>query len=386
MPKLVRNALTALQVRRMTKPGVYIDGGGLQLNVSKTGSGAKWWSWRGTVRGRRRELGLGPADVLGLAEARTRAAEFREIARNGGDPAQERVRQTGRVITFETVARQTWAEKVDGVSKNEKASRQWLTKLETYAFPMIGSRPVAEISTSDVAEVLRPVWRSKPEVGKKMRQHMNMTFGFAKAKGWVSNNPVADVGDALPRQDATTRHYRALSWREVPALMRRLEATDGAGAVALRLAILTACRSGEIRGAMWSEFDRDQGLWEIPSERMKMARAHRVPITPSVAAVLAEIPHVGELLFESPRIPGKPVSDMTLLAVLRRLRVDATVHGFRSSFRDFAAEHGADHRVAELSLAHTVRGVEGAYQRSDLLDRRRELMNEWDRFLAGDSP
>ncbi|MEO1324583.1 MAG: site-specific integrase, partial [Pseudomonadota bacterium] len=316
----------------------------------------------------------------------TRAAEFREIARNGGDPAQERVRQAGRVITFETVARQTWAEKVDGVSKNEKASRQWLTKLETYAFPMIGSRPVAEISTSDVAEVLRPVWRSKPEVGKKMRQHMNMTFGFAKAKGWVSNNPVADVGDALPRQDATTRHYRALSWREVPALMRRLEATDGAGAVALRLAILTACRSGEIRGAMWSEFDRDQGLWEIPSERMKMARAHRVPITPSVAAVLAEIPHVGELLFESPRIPGKPVSDMTLLAVLRRLRVDATVHGFRSSFRDFAAEHGADHRVAELSLAHTVRGVEGAYQRSDLLDRRRALMNEWDRFLAGDSP
>lgn len=383
MPKIVRCALTALQVKRTTKPGVYIDGGGLQLNVSKAGSGAKWWSWRGTVRGRRRELGLGPADIIGLADARAKAAEFREIARSGGDPAQHRDRKEGEKITFETVARRTWAAKVSGISKNEKATRQWLTKLETYAFPTIGDRPIAEITTGDVAEVLRPVWRDKPEVGRKMRQHMNMTFGFAKAKGWVLANPVTDVGDALPRQDAQKKHYRALPWREVPGLMRRLEAVEGTGALALRLTILTACRSGEVRGALWSEFDFDGEVWEIPAERMKMTRPHRVPITPTIAAILAALPRSGEMLFESPRLPGKPISDMTLLAVLRRLEVGVTVHGFRSSFRDFAAERGADHRVAELSLAHKVRGVEGAYQRSDLLDRRRELLAEWDAFLVG---
>ncbi len=384
MPKVVRNQLTFQRVMREKKPGRHADGRGLYLVVSQHGS--RWWQWRGTVNGRRREIGMGSVFTLSLADAREKAAEWHQIARTGGDPAQHRDRQHGSSTTFEEACRQVWADQVDGVARNDKHRKQWISSLETYAFPSLGSQPIATVTQADFLGVIAKIWTQKPETARRLKQRMKTVMDWARASGLFEGvNPLEGIEKALPKQRDRVRHFPAVPWRELPELMRRIEDVEGAGAIALRFLILTCSRSGEVRGATWSEIDLEAGIWTVPEARMKAGRVHRVPLAPAALALVEAMPRVDDFIFASQR-KGRPLSDMTLSAVLRRLKVNATVHGFRSSFRDWAEEAVSfPHEVKEAALAHSVRNrVEAAYRRTDLFEKRREMMLEWDRYLLGD--
>ncbi|WP_245224457.1 tyrosine-type recombinase/integrase [Ruegeria sp. HKCCE4150] len=382
MPKIVRNQLTFQRVKNEKRPGRYADGRGLYLIVSDHGS--RWWQWRGTVNGRRREIGMGSVYTLSLADAREKAAEWHQIARSGSDPAEHRDRQRGEIVSFEEASRQVWADQVDGVARNDKHRKQWISSLETYAFPTIGNRPIAIVTQSDFLGVLSAIWIQKPETARRVKQRMKAVMDWARASGFCEGvNPLEGIEKALPKQRQRTKHFSAVPWQELPELMRRIEDVEGVGALALRFLILTCARSGEVRGAIWSEIDVDAGVWTIPEERMKAGRAHRVPLSPAAMALVDAMPKVDDFVFAS-RKKGRPLSDMTLSAVLRRMKVDATVHGFRSSFRDWAEEATSfPHEVKEAALAHAVRNkVEAAYRRTDLFEKRREMMVDWNSFLT----
>jgi integrase len=371
MPKEIRNALTHQRVTREKRPGYHCDGGGLYLAVSEHGS--RCWIFRATVNGRRREIGMGSAYTLGLADARKLAADWRAIARAGGDPAAVRDAGKRETITFEDAARRVYREQIEGHGRNGKHRLQWITTLATYAFPTIGAKPVHTIEQRDVLAVLAPIWITTPETARRVRQRLRTVLDWSRAAGFRDGvNPVEGVEKGLPRQREKAGHFAALPYADVPAVMKRIEGVDGMGALALRCAILTAARSGEVRGATWAEFDLDEGVWTVPAERMKAGREHRVPLSPAALAI------------PSARY-GKPLSDMTLAAVLKRLEVPVTVHGFRSSFRDWAEEATSfPHEVKEAALAHTVRSkVERAYRRTDLFEKRGELMAAWAAFAAG---
>ena len=247
---------------------------------------------------------------------------------------------------------------------------------------MLGTLPVHAITQAEILRVLAPIWTEKPETARRVRQRLRTVLDWARAAGHFEGvNPVEGVEKGLPPQRRKPRHFAALPWQEVPSLMRRLEAMEGMGAPALRFLILTAARSGEVRGARWEEIDTEAAVWTVPGERMKAGEPHRVPLSASALAILNEVRGLHpELVFPGPT--GRPLSDMTLSAVLRRLGVEATVHGFRSTFRDWAEECTSfAHEVKEAALAHSVRNrVEAAYRRTDLFDKRRALMDEWGRF------
>lgn len=383
MPKVVVNALDAMQVKKETRPGYHADGGGLYLLVAKNGYG--YFVWRGTVQGRRQELGIGPARDVKLKDARETARQWRNIARAGGDPKAERDKNKRKAITFAEAARQVHKEQVAPQAKNPKHAMQWLTTLEVYAFPVIGALPVHTIDSGDILKVLAPIWTEKAETARRVRQRMRTVFDWAAtAKLREGVNPVQGVDKGLPRQRDRVQHHRALPYAELPAVMRRIEAVDGMGALALRFAILTAARSGEVRGAMWPEIDADARLWTVPEDRMKGGREHRVPLSEPALAVLDHVRGLSDdLIFPSMK-PGVPLSDMTVSAVLRRLEVPATPHGMRSCFRDWAEElTGFSYEVKEAALAHVVKSAtERAYRRGDLLDKRRALMEQWGRFCT----
>ncbi|MCH8166469.1 MAG: integrase arm-type DNA-binding domain-containing protein [Proteobacteria bacterium] len=381
MPKQVRDALTAARVRQEKRPGRYADGNGLYLHVSETG--ARWWLWRGTVHGCRCERGMGSARLVSLAEARDIARTWRRIARAGGDPVAERDKVKRQSMTFEAAARQVWVTQIEPHAKNPKHRAQWINTLQAYAFPRIGSRPVHAVAQSDILRVLAPIWTEKPETARRVRQRLRTVMNWARAAGHFAGiNPVEGVEDGLPRQRGKVRHFTALPYQELPELMRRIEGVDGMGALALRFTILTAARSGEVRGAMWPEIDTEARLWAVPAERMKAGEEHRAPLSDAALGVLERVRGLSEgLVFPSSQ-RGRPLSDMTLAAVLKRLAVPATVHGMRSTFRDWSEETtGFPREVKEAALAHTVRDkVEAAYQRGDLFDKRRDLMDQWARF------
>ena len=382
MPKQVRDALTAARVRQEKRPGRYADGNGLYLHVSETG--ARWWLWRGTVHGCRCERGMGSARLVSLAEARDIARTWRRIARAGGDPVAERDKVKRQSMTFEAAARQVWVTQIEPHAKNPKHRAQWINTLQAYAFPRIGSRPVHAVAQSDILRVLAPIWTEKPETARRVRQRLRTVMNWARAAGHFAGiNPVEGVEDGLPRQRGKVRHFTALPYQELPELMRRIEGVDGMGALALRFTILTAARSGEVRGAMWPEIDTEARLWAVPAERMKgTGEEHRAPLSDAALGVLERVRGLSEgLVFPSSQ-RGRPLSDMTLAAVLKRLAVPATVHGMRSTFRDWSEETtGFPREVKEAALAHTVRDkVEAAYQRGDLFDKRRDLMDQWARF------
>jgi len=385
MPKEVFNALTPTGVRQKKVPGRYADGAGLYLVVSETG--ARWWQWRGTVHGRRREIGMGSARLVSLAEAREIARSWRRIARAGGDPAVERDKDKRESLTFEAAARRVWAEQIEPPGRNEKYTKQWLSSLEAHAFPLIGSRPVHAVTQADILRVLAPIWTEKLQTARLVRQRMRTVLNWARTAGHFEGmNPVEGVEDGLPKQRHRVRHLKALPYQELPDLMRCLASVEGVAGLALQFLILTAARSGEVRAMTWGEVDLDSAVWTVPGERMKAGLPHRVPLSDAAVAVVNTVQGLDSQLVFPGQKRGQPMHDMTIAAPLKRLNVPATVHGMRSSFRDWAAEStNIPREIAELCLAHEVgSAVERAYRRSDLFKKRRDLMQSWARFCLSD--
>lgn len=375
--------LTTKAVAGKLKPGMHNDGEGLYLHVSKTE--AKSWILRTRVHGKKTDIGLGSASLVPLAKARDRARNLRAIARDGGDPLAENRKAAG-TPTFSEAAWQVWREQIETTARNEKHKAQWINTLREYAFPVIGDRKVDKVQSNDILAVLQPIWLTKPETARRVRQRLRTVLDWAiAARHRTEANPLAGIETALPKQQDEVEHHTAVSWEDMPGLMGRIAEARGIAAIALRFCILTAARSGEVREACWDEIDWEKALWIVPAARMKGKKEHRVPLTPQALSVLEEVKGLDERLIFPGRKPGKPMSDMTLIAVLKRLDVDATVHGCRSSFRDWAAERTSVPReIAELCLAHKVgNAVERAYARSDLLHKRRGLLERWAEFCLG---
>ena len=373
-------------VRKASKSGRYYDGNGLFLKIDP--SGAKRWGQRLVIHGRQRTLGLGGCALVSLAEARQAALENRKIARAGGDPLARRCKS--EPPTFEAAAgividlhRHGW--------RNEKHAAQWESTLRTYVYPRLGQRSVADITTADVMAVLMPIWNERPETARRVRQRIGTVMRWSVAQGHRGDNPAGDaIGAALPKHNSKAkRHHRALPHGEVAAA---IEAVRGSNAgrsakLAFEFLVLTAARSGEVRLATWDEIDTEAATWTVPDSRMKAGREHRVPLSDRAVAILDEARALHDesgFIFPGTRA-GKPLSDMTLSKLMRDLGLDAVPHGFRTSFRNWAGEcTNAPREVMELFLAHTVRNkVEAAYNRTDLFERRRTLMDQWASYLDG---
>ena len=381
-------ALTAAKVKALSKPGMHSDGRGLYLRIAKGGS--KGWILRLTIDGRRRDIGLGGYLAVPLAKARQLSDAHRLAVVEGRDPIAEKRR--AKMPTFAEAAAKVHEANLPRW-RNGKHTAQWLSTLERYAFPTIGKMPLDRIERRDVLGILTPIWTAKPETARRTRQRIRSVLRWGQAHGYVEHNAAGEgIEGALPPMPRVKAHFRALPYVEIPAAMETIHGSTAglAAKLCLRFLILTAARSGEARGARWSEVDLDAREWCIPAGRMKGKTAHRVPLSGPALDVLCEaelLRDENEKIFPSPRKRGSPLSDMTLTKVLRDcgLADRATVHGFRSGFRDWAAEcTNAPHAVMERALAHAVAdAVEAAYARSDLLERRRALMAEWARFVTG---
>jgi integrase len=378
-------ALSAVQVRQLKTAGRYADGNGLYLVVDP--SGAKRWVLRTVVRGRRRDIGLGGVNLVPLAEAREKALTYRKIAREGGDPLSEKRKAVISMPTFAAAAERVFEEHKDSW-RNAKHAAQWITTLRTYAFPLIGTQPVNQIEAPDILRVLGPIWLTKPETARRVRQRISTVLDWAKVAGYRSGeNPVIGVTKGLPKQAGKDDHLSALPYSEASAFIASLKETDLSEItkLAFEFLILTASRTGEVLGMKWEEVDEASRTWTIPAERMKAKRVHRVPLVPRCMEILAKAKLVradGSYVFPG-RSGNKPLSNMVFLMILRRMGQQVTAHGFRSSFRDWAAEQtNFPREVCEMALAHAVENrVEAAYRRSDLFEKRRELMEAWANYV-----
>ncbi|MEA1832551.1 tyrosine-type recombinase/integrase [Methylobacterium durans] len=379
-------ALSSVRIRALKASGRYADGNGLYLVVDP--SGAKRWILRTVVQGHRRDIGLGGLGLVPLAEAREKALAFRKLAREGGDPLAERRKAQVGVPTFAEAAERVHDEH-KATWKNAKHAQQWITTLRTYACPHLGGRPVDQIATPDVLKVLAPIWLTKPETARRVRQRIGTVLDWAKAAGHrAGDNAVDGVAKGLPKQNDRDEHHAAMPYAEVPAFVEKLQTSGGGESVSLafEFLILTAARTSEVLGMRWDEADLAERLWTVPAARMKAGREHRVPLSERAVAILERAKEVstgGTLVFPG-RSGDRPLSNMAFLMLLRRMGLSITAHGFRSSFRDWAAEQTSLPReVAEMALAHTVENrVEAAYRRGDLLEKRRELMQLWAVFTA----
>ena len=379
--------LTHAKVKALKTPGRHGDGGGLYLNVAKGGS--KSWVQRIAIDRRRRDVGLGGFPAVSLAKARERASQNRDAIADGRDPVAEKRTLKPAMPTFREAAhachemtRPRW--------RNEKHAANWLATLERHAMPQLGQLPVDRITRADVLAVLTPIWGTRQETARRVRQRVRAVMRWAVAHGHRDDNPAGEgIDGALPPMPAIRAHFRALPYKEVPTALEII-ATSTAGVAAkacFEFLVLTAARSGEARGATWGDIDLDAGLWTIPAERMKGGVDHRVPLSEAAITALEEAAPLRDesgLVFPSP-VGGRQLSDMTLTKILRTvgLAERATVHGSRSSFRDWAAEcTSATYAAMELSLAHHVGNtVERAYARSDLLEQRRSLMDQWAEYV-----
>ena len=387
---------TALEVSRMSKPGRFGDGGGLWLQVRDAEH--KSWIFRFMLDGKAREMGLGPVAVLPLKEARERAIAARRLLLDGIDPLDVRheAKAARKAATDALTFRQTAVRYIAAHRagwKNDKHAAQWAATLETYVHPWFGDRPVAAVDTGDVMKAVEPIWSEKPETASRVRGRIESILDYAKSRGWrAGENPArwkGHVANLLPKKTKVraVEHHAALPWAEIGQFMAALEAEVGTAALALRFTILTAARTGETIGATWSEIDLAGATWTIPAARMKAAREHRVPLSPAAMALLMALPgsngaEPGAYVFAGGKA-GKPLSNMAMLALLRRMnRGDLTAHGFRSTFRDWAAEATSyPGEMAEAALAHAVSSrVEAAYRRGDLFEKRRAMMAEWAKF------
>lgn len=375
--------LTALKVKNLKVAGRFGDGDGLMLDV-KT-SGAKSWVVRLQRDGRRRDFGLGSTKDVTLEQARDLARDYRRRVRLGRDPAAERRRQFQSVPTFEAAARELYGES-KGSWRNGKHVKQWMSTLEKDAFPAIGDMPVDAVATEHVRDLLARIWLTKPETARRVRQRVNMVMEYAQGKGWRSLAfPMQVVNRALPKQPKRGIGFKALPYSGVPAFLLALRVRTSVGRLALEALILTACRSGEIRGARWDEVDFEAKKWTIPAKRMKTNVNHTIPLSSAALDVFRRAKLLltleSDLVFPGLK-PKKPLSDMALLKVVRDAGVDGTVHGFRSSFRDWGAEKsGVPGEVIEAALSHTnPNKTEAAYLRTTFFDQRVPLMENWCRF------
>ena len=371
--------------------GRHGDGGGLYLVVDP--SGARRWIVRVVVKGQknkkgaplRTDFGLGGADIVPLNQARERALEYRRMAKQGLNPRFNAVRE---IPTFEEIAQLVHIERMP-TWKNAKHGQQWINTLRDYAFPKIGRMPVDSIGQPEVLMCLSPIWTSKHETAKRLAQRIKVVLDVACSKGFrEGENPVTSIREAgvLPKVRVKAKHHAAMPWQNVPSFYNDLCARSATAAFALRFACLTGARTGEVLGMTWGEVDFDSSLWIVPASRMKTNTEHRVPLTSEMSQILEEMKTFqSKFVFEGQKRHA-PLSNMSMTMLMRRMEVnDATVHGLRSSFRDWAAEVGKVPReVAELALSHRVgNNVERAYARSDLIDERRRLMQRWSDFLTG---
>lgn len=390
--------ITAAKLRTLTKPGIYGDGGGLYLRVR--GASGSAWLYRYKRNGKGHLMGLGSLMDVSLAEAREAATAARKLVRQGVDPiARRRGEEAARagLNTFTEVAA-AYIAAHQASWKNAKHRQQWTNTLDAYAFPVLGKLGVAMIGTAEITRVLEPIWHEKPETAARVRGRIEAVLDFATARGWrTGENPArwrGHLANILPARGklARVQHHAALPWREMGAFMAALAGQAGMAAMALRFAILTAARTGEVISARWCEVDMHTAIWTVPAARMKAGREHRVPLSDAALAVLRDAAMLGSdpaaFVFPGAR-KGKPISNMAMAQLLKRMgRDDLTVHGFRSTFRDWCAEAtGTPRELAEAALAHTLHDkVEAAYQRADLMEKRRRLMAEWAGFCTSPAP
>lgn len=420
MPKKSK-ALSAKQVEHLRTPGLHNVGGadGLYLKVSDTG--ARSWVFRyatpevrisktGKPFRARRDLGLGGYPEIGLAEARQAAREYRHRIKNyGEDPAEQRraaqrewAESLRKNVSFEQAARQAFAKKAPEF-RSKKHRDQWISRLEHYAFPKIGQLPVSEIDVNHVLDVLRPIWHTKTETATRVRQRIESVLTWAKVSGLrEGDNPAewrGNLKELLPDPNKLRRaqHFPALPYKRLPDFFKAVRAREGFSARALELVILTAARSGEVRGATWDEMDLKAGTWKIPADRMKNGKAHTVPLTKTAVEMLKALPRLEGNNYVFPAVRGGQMSDMSLTQLVRRMNTDnekpwidpatgrnITVHGLRSTFKDWCRERTRyPDEVSELQLAHINDDkTRAAYARSELIDKRRLMMADWEQFCV----
>lgn len=378
--------LTATAVKAAKKAGRYGDGKGLYLIVGKTGS--RSWVLRAQKDGRRRDIGLGSADKVSLAVARTKAEKARTQIEAGIDPIAERRKAAG-IPTFREATALVYIEQRNSW-KNKKHNAQWISSLEAYAFPAIGERSVDKIDGPAVRDVIAAIWLTKHETARRVRQRINTIIDWAVAKGYRDAPlPMSIINKSLPKPPrGHKKSFKAMPFKDVAAFMRLLNEKNTISALALQTAILTAARTGEIRQATWQEIDFDEAKWTIPAERMKAGREHIVPLSPMVLAILrdAQKMRIGgsDYIFQG-TLKGKPISAMTMLKILRDHDLPYTVHGFRSSFRDWVGEETSfAGDVAEMALSHSIKDqTEAAYRKGTMFEKRRIMMDAWADYCSG---
>ncbi len=385
------NKLTPLEIKALSKQGLYSDGNGLYLRINN--DGAKSWRYRFMLDGNSREMGMGSLNLVSLSKARQEAIQCKLKVREGIDPIEERKASRAHLIglnksipTFKECAVDYI--RAHGVAwKNAKHEQQWVNSLTNHVYPKLGSMAVNAIERSHIMQVLEPIWRIKTETAKRIRGRIEMVLDWATVQGLrEGENPArwrGHLDKLLPKPSAIMKekHFAALPYTEIYDFMESLRSREANSAQLLRLIILTATRSGEARSATWSEIDLDKAIWTIPAERMKGKKEHVIPLCKEAVEIIKALPHMAgsDYLFAGIQ-SGKPLSDMVFAALMKRMaRTGITTHGFRSTFRDWAAEQTAFPReVIEAALAHKLKDkAEAAYFRSNLLDKRRELMNQW---------
>lgn len=390
----VTGKLTALDVKNAKEPGLYGDGGGLWLRVQANGT--KTWAFRYKL-GKAREMGLGPLHTFSLAEARDRARNARQLLKDGKDPIEVNrdiiaaaKADKAKAITFKECA-ERYIETHKSGWKNAKHLYQWKATLKTYAYPVLGDEPVNKVNTALVLKVIEPLWSSKTETASRLRGRIEKVLDWARVRGHRhGENPArlkGHIENALPKLSDMRKieHHPALPYAKAGAFMADLRKQNGIAARALEFTVLTTVRTNEAIGAKWPEIDLEKALWSIPPERMKARKSkaveHRVPLSKQALAVLKGLKKLSDDAFVFPGASeGNPLSNMAMLEVLRRMgHGDISVHGFRSTFRDWASEQTAFPReVCEMALAHTIKNkAEAAYRRGDLLDKRAKLMSAW---------
>ncbi len=389
------NKLSPLAVKALKKPGRYADGNGLYLVVSNSGS--KKWILRTVVPDptkksgtRRTDIGLGGLSLVSLKEAREEATRLRKIARDGEDPLTARRNARVTVPTFKEAAIQVHLEH-SKTWKNEKHAAQWINTLNVYTFPYFGEIPINSVSSVEVLNALSQIWLTKPETARRVRQRIGTVMDWAKAAGHrTGDNPIIGIEKGLPKQPKRQDHHAALPYEEISKFINKLRKINAneSTRLAFEFLVLTATRTSEVILAEWSEFDSKNKAWTIPAERMKAGRPHRVPLSPRCIEILKQARNFsngGTFMFPG-RSSKKPLSNTAFLMTIRRMKKDITAHGFRSSFRDWAAERtNFPREVCEMALAHSVTNkTEAAYLRGDLFDKRRELMDTWAGYASAD--
>ena len=398
MPRKLSNVLTPLQVKSLPS-GRHTDGGGLQLLVKK--SGARSWVFRFMIGGKSRDVGLGPAsgtNMITLADARDLAIDLRRKVRAGIDPLHERTEATAALeakiaaaeiakVSFRDVAEAYVTAHSDNW-RNSKHRAQWASTLKNYVYPVMGDMPVGEIQTEHVMAVIEPIWKTKSETASRIRGRIETILDSAKARGYrQGENPARWRGHIALMLPARTRlsrgHHRALPYKNIPKFIAALQSQQATAALALEFTILTASRSGEVLGATWQEVDFAEASWTVPAARMKAGKEHRVPLTQRAVDIVKTM-QVLETEHIFTGLKGRELSNMAMSMVLRRMEVEATVHGFRSGFRDWAAETTSiSHEVCEMALAHVIANkAEAAYRRGDLFAKRRDLMETWAEYCG----